>query len=417
MKTRASIHRHFSKQKNYQGVFFITGFHKKSERFSVGTLKNNAVAELGSFSEGLKKEEKSALEQIINKKAVSRSGLKLQIAPGICVELAFTKMEKRLLTNPRFLRFRTDIDWTECTWGNLLIGNDSVKQEVHITHPDKPLWKEPPIVKDQYISYLYEIAPLILPFLQQRMLTVLRYPHGIHGEGFYQKNCPAYAPEFIKTYLADDIHYIVCNDLSTLLWLGNQLALEFHVPFHHIGNANPYEIVFDLDPPSQAYFPLAVKAALEMKQLFDKFSIQSYPKISGNKGLQIHVPMADAPLTFEEARHFTSFIAAYIVEKHPHEFTVERMKKKRGNRLYIDYVQHWRGKTIICPYSTRGREGAPVAAPLSWEEVTAALRPDQYNIFTVLERINKIGCPFHDYFEQKNEHLLEMIKKIKAVKA
>ncbi|ADU31436.1 DNA ligase D [Evansella cellulosilytica] len=403
----------FSKKMNYVGYFFITGMNNKTNEFTCGLLINQEVLQIGSFSDGMSEEEKKALTEIVRKNKSSIKGSFIHIEPGIVVELTFKGIISDKLTNPVFQQFRTDLSWTVCTKGQLILLNKNVKKEVTITNPDKPLWQSPVIVKDQYICYLHDISPFMLPFLHDRILTVRRYPHGVSGEVFYQKNCPEYAPPFIRTHMEDDINYIVCENLSSLLWLGNQLALEFHIPFQLLHDNYPREIVFDLDPPSREDFSLAVVAAMEMKKLFDKFNIISFPKLSGNKGLQVHVPLATSPISYEDTRVFTSFIAHYLVETQPDLFTVERMKKNRGNRLYIDYVQHWHGKTIIAPYSTRGREGATVAAPLFWKEVDENLNPDDYHLFSVLERVRTVGCPFAHYFEEKNEDLLEVIDSLK----
>lgn len=284
---------------------------------------------------------------------------------------------------------------------------------MEITHPDKMIWEEPYINKAAFLSYLLKVSTFILPFLENRALTVKRYPHGAMGEFFYQKNCPDYAPSFVKTKQIEDHDSIICNNLSTLLWLGNQLAIEFHIPFQTIESDKPLEIVFDLDPPSRDGFYLARKAAKELKGIFDNFGIVSYPKLSGGKGLQIHIPTPKNSLAYDETRVFTSFIANYLVEKFPDDFTIERFKKNRGSRLYIDYVQHAEGKTIICPYSARGSKGATVAAPLHWNEVNEKLSIEKYHIPYVLERLENEACPMRSFFEQKNHSLVQVVSMLK----
>jgi bifunctional non-homologous end joining protein LigD len=252
----------------------------------------------------------------------------------------------------------------------------------------------------------------MLPFLKNRLLTVIRFPHGMFGEAFYQKNRPDYTPGFIDTKKHEDIDYIICNNLSTLLWLGNQLAFEYHIPFQTIDTDYPTEIVFDLDPPSKEYFSLAIKAATEMKKIFDQFGLKTFPKLSGNKGLQIHIPLSKNSLSYEETRVFTAFIAEFLVTSFPDDFTIERMKKNRGNRLYVDYIQHAEGKTIIAPYSLRGKkEGAYIAAPLDWTEVNENLSVDQFTIENVLNRANTIGCPFQEYFSSPQDETLQTLIK------
>lgn len=279
------------------------------------------------------------------------------------------------------------------------IGN----QVVSITHSDKMLWPEKKIRKAAYLQYLYRAAPLLLPFLKRRTLTVIRYPDGAEGEFFYQKNCPDYAPDFVRTHTENDINYIVCDDEATLIWLGNQAAFEFHVPFHTIGSGGVSEIVLDLDPPSRKEFSLAITAALMVKEVLDRLKLVSFVKTSGNKGLQVYVPLPEQRYTYEDTRRFTYFLAQYLVTQKPELFTTERLKKKRGNRLYVDYLQYADGKTIIAPYSVRGNAQALVAAPLYWNEVKEGLFPEQFPMETVSDRIHRGINPFQDFWNVKEK--------------
>ncbi|MCL1630550.1 non-homologous end-joining DNA ligase [Sporolactobacillus sp. CPB3-1] len=282
-----------------------------------------------------------------------------------------------------------------------------------ITHPEKPVWGEPSINKERFIAYLERVAPLMLPFLQHRALTVIRYPHGIPGPSFFQKHWPDYVPEWVRTDVEGASQNMVCNNLDTLKWLGNQLAVEYHIPFQKIGSTGPEEIVFDLDPPERAYFPLAVQAAQNMHDLFGRLAITGFPKLSGSRGLQIHIPAFGLGLSYADTRLFTSLIAEMLVRQSPDLYTIERLKKNRGGKLYIDYVQHAEGKTIICPLSPRGKEGATVAAPLFWKEVNDRLRIESFTIQTVLKRVKQGINPMHAYFSCRNESLTAIIRHLK----
>lgn len=268
--------------------------------------------------------------------------------------------------------------------------------DITITNPEKLLWIG--ITKADYLHYLTKISSLMLPFLHDKPLTVIRYPDGVNGEAFYQKNCPEYAPHFIQTVQYHDHRAIICSNLPTLLWLGNQAALEFHVPFAPYQSEQPSEIVFDLDPPSQEAFYLAVEAAKQIKITLDRLHITGFLKLSGNKGLQIHIPLPQNTFTYDQTKVFTSFIAHYLVEMNPEKFTVERLKKKRHGRLYIDYVQHASGKTIIAPYSVRGNQNGLVAVPIEWSELTDELSPIQFSMEKVL---NRKANPFDSYEEAR----------------
>lgn len=285
---------------------------------------------------------------------------------------------------------------------------------VTLTSPDKPLWPERNIIKVEYMNYLTQMAPYMLPFLKNRALTVIRYPHGAGDERFYQKNCPDYAPQYVLTVKEEDINYIVCNNLPTLLWLGNQLAFEFHIPYRTSDTRYPSEIVMDLDPPSRNEFHLSVEAALMIKEICDKLNLVTFIKTSGNKGMQIYIPLPKDQVTFDESRLFTEFLAHYLIEREPQWFTIERLKKNRGNKCYIDYIQHAEGKTIIAPYSVRGNEDALVAAPLYWREVTQSLKPDMFPLTTIHGRVKEIGDPFEDFFTIKQKQpILPVLQALK----
>ncbi|WP_232230131.1 DNA ligase D [Bacillus sp. J37] len=399
------------KIKNYKYAnFFITGYDKENGYFHVGVFQNEQIVPLGVFSHGISSSEREALLTIVRENKTAETTSFIEIEPAIVVEIQFLSLYKSQLREPSFSSFRFDIHIDDCTWDQLLIKTAPIRDEISITHPDKPLWETVDVKKEKFLSYLYQISPFMLPFLRKRLLTVIRFPHGMFGEAFYQKNCPDYAPSFIKTSKHEGIEYIICEDLSTLMWLGNQLAFEFHVPFQTIDTAHPTEIVFDLDPPSREYFSLAIKAALEIKKIFDQFQLKTFPKLSGNKGLQIHIPLTKNSFTYEETRVFTEFIAQFLVTSFPDDFTIERMKKNRGNRLYLDYIQHAEGKTIIAPYSLRGKkEGAFIASPLFWDEINEHLSVEQFTIDEVLRRSKTIGCPFQDYFESPQDKALRTI--------
>lgn len=398
------------KFKNWKLVScFITTYDKTNGYFSLGVYKDQDIITIGQLLFGLKPDEKQALLQVIKENQQDESKQFINIAPAICLDVKYLEVYDGQLREPHFDRFRFDLQPSSCTFNRFTQQQLNFSNKIEITHPDKLLWKIEEIQKNDYIQYLHTISPYLLPFLKNRALTVIRYPHGVFGEPFYQKNCPDYAPSFIKTYLEDGIDYIVCNDLSTLLWLGNQLAIEFHIPFQTIASDKPSEIVFDLDPPSKHAFPLAVKAALMIKEIIDQFQLISFIKTSGNKGLQIYIPLPDGAFTFDETRLFTSFIADYLVTNAPNDFTTERLKKNRGNRLYIDYVQHAEGKTLIAPYSVRGNELATVATPLYWDEINEQLSAEDFRLTTIIKRLSEKGDPFKDYFHAKKDQPIKPI--------
>jgi bifunctional non-homologous end joining protein LigD len=404
------------KYKNWKYVScFVTSFDKTNGYFYVGVYKEDKIHVIGNVLFGFKPDEKQALQQAIKQNLQSEDKQFIFVNPAICLEVKYLELYDNQLREPHFDRFRFDLEPLECTFERFIFQQKNLPEDLEITHPEKPLWKTHDIQKADYILYLREASPYMLPFLKNRLLTVIRYPHGMYGEAFYQKNCPDYAPEFVKTHHDNGIDYIVCNNLKTLVWLGNQLAIEFHIPFQTIKSKGPSEIVFDLDPPSKDAFQLAIKAALLIKEVLDQLNLIGYIKTSGNKGLQVYLPLPEGVYTYDDTRLLTSFIAEYLISRDPDSFTIERMKKNRGNRLYVDYLQHGEGKTIVAPYSMRGNEHAGVATPLFWEEVDEKLELVSFNMENALNRIRNLGDPFYNYFQTKQiqpfSPVLEFLRK------
>jgi len=403
------------KIKNWRYISVILTKYDKSNGFFHGAIyQNDLLVEVVTFRHGLSEVELDTLIAIFQKNGIEFTNNIWEVEPSICVEIACIDFDGKKLREPRFHSFNFNRDIQHCNWRQMHKELYPIPPSMTITHPDKPIWPSIGIQKDDYLMYLQRISPYILPFLKDRLLTVIRFPHGVPGESFFQKNSPDYVPDFVATKQVDDINYIICNDLETLLWLGNQLALEFHIPFQTVNTNNPTEIVFDLDPPSVQEFSLAVEAALRMKVIFDQFQLHSYVKTSGGKGIQLYIPLEEDKYTYEETGIFTKFISGFLVEQDPKWFTIERLKKNRGNKLYLDYVQHKEGKTIIAPFSPRGNNLGLIATPLTWVEVRESLKPDIFTIPSVLDRIKKQGNPFKDFHtNDENKNFAVVLKQLK----
>ncbi|MFY0546113.1 non-homologous end-joining DNA ligase [Brevibacillus sp. H7] len=279
-------------------------------------------------------------------------------------------------------------------------------KELIISNPQKPLWPEAGVTKLHYIHYLIEVSAYLLPYMKDRLLTVIRYPHGIHEKHFYQKNLPDYAPGWIATKHWEGTLYPLCNDLPTLIWMANQAALELHVSFHLGHDETPTDLVFDLDPSTPSFEPVR-EAALHLKEVLDQLQLPAYVKTSGASGLQVYIPI-ERRYSFAETRQVSQFIATYLVEKYPNLLTIERLVKNRGTKLYIDYLQHWRGKTLAAAYSARARPEATVSTPLKWDEVPH-IHPTQFTIHTVPARLCEIGDLFQPLQNPKQQVSLDTI--------
>ncbi|MDQ0214393.1 bifunctional non-homologous end joining protein LigD [Oikeobacillus pervagus] len=402
------------KTKNWKNVnCFITAFDEQNGYYHIAVFKEKEIYPIGAFYFGITPQEKQVLNEIIKKNSNRKEKSMYYIHPSICVQILYLEWYEDGLREPHFHYFLFDHSAEDCTWEQMQLDALSLPEVVEITHPEKPLWSSLSINKLDYISYLRRIAPFMMPFLQSRALTVIRYPHGFGAEAFFQKNCPDYAPSFINRTTTGDIDYIVCDSLKTFLWLGNQLAIEFHIPFQTIHSPFVSEIVFDLDPPSRNQLELAKRAALDIKELLDALGLTSFVKFSGNKGLQVYIPLPDEQFLWKDTQTFTETIAHFLKAKRPELYTLERLKKNRKNRLYIDYIQHREGKTIIAPYSLRGNEDGLVAAPLFWEEVET-FDAQVLTMNHVIERLTLYGCPFSSYFKiKKNQPFAQVLHMFK----
>lgn len=278
-----------------------------------------------------------------------------------------------------------------------------------MTNPEKPLWPEKNITKAMYLEKLAQLAPYLLKYCRDRYLTTIRFPHGWNDKSFYQKNAPEPTPHFVKTATLEDIRYVHLDSLPTLLWLGNLACLEFHPSFHRIGEKLPVEWLIDIDPSLDPE-PRIMEAAEVIGDILDKMNIRSIPKTSGATGVQIYVPIpAERGYTFEQLRRIGAFVAQYAVQKYPGLFTVERLKKDRGTKIYIDYLQHWYGKTLSAPYTPRARRDATVSTPLDWSEVRLRCDPREFHLLNIVERLQQKGDLIAAVPPQSLDHVLSIL--------
>ncbi|MGR6835549.1 non-homologous end-joining DNA ligase [Syntrophomonas erecta] len=279
-------------------------------------------------------------------------------------------------------------------------------REFSLSNLDKVLWPGDGYTKGELIHYYVQIAPYIIPHLKDRPLVVTRYPNGIEGKSFYQKNAPPHTPEWIPTfpwYSSDsdrEIEFILVEEMPTLAWLANQGCIEMHPWLSRTGKIDyPDFVVFDLDPsPSNTYQEI-VEITRVLKELLDGLKLKSWLKTSGGEGLHIYVPIKNC-YTYEQIRLLARHIAAIVVEILPDIATIERRVKQREGRVYIDYLQNVKGKTLSAPYSVRPRPGAPVSTPLEWDELTQ-IQPSQFTITTILSRVRDRGDLFAPVLVEK----------------
>ncbi|RLL42838.1 DNA ligase D [Oceanobacillus piezotolerans] len=409
--TSGKGHRDWFKIKNWRTIQgFVTTYNPDNGYYSFRVFNQDVIVEVGKVKHGLDGDAADTLKQLFLSNG-EWDGKVYTLPPAICASVHTLDLYREELREPAFSSLLPAISANDCTSLQLKLDLAMIPGEISKT--DKIFWPKQGFAKGDLLAYFREISPYMLPYLKNRALTLIRCPDGVHGESFYQKHLPDYAPPFIEGVPVEGgERLILCQDLESLIWFANHGALEYHVPFQYVTSKDPIEIVFDLDPPNREKFHLAIQAARFIKPILDDLGLHSFVKTSGNKGIQIHIPIPEGSMTYDETAVFTQAIAYTVENTHPDIFTTERMKKNRQGRLYIDYVQHGKDKTLIAPYSTRMTEEATVATPLYWEEVTDSLHPTSFTIENVLERVQELGCPFHDYYKVGQEQNLDKVLQL-----
>jgi bifunctional non-homologous end joining protein LigD len=289
------------------------------------------------------------------------------------------------------------------------------RQEVEIdghrlslSNLDKVLYPEAGFTKGHVIDYYTRVSPVLLGHLRGRPLTLKRYPNGVEGGHFYEKQCPSHAPEWVQTSRLGDINFCMANDLPTLVWLANLADLELHTSLA-VADAydSPTVIAFDLDPGPPATIVECAEVALELRLIFEHLRMQAFPKTSGSKGMQVYVPL-NTPTSYEITRSFARGLAELLERRRP-ELVVSEMKKSlRGGKVFVDWSQNTSFKTTVNVYSLRARPQPTVSTPLLWEEVEAVTEtrdPDEL-VFTsddVLRRVAEHGDRFAGVLELRQE--------------
>ena len=278
-------------------------------------------------------------------------------------------------------------------------------RKLMVSNLDKILYPEAGFTKANVIDYYIRIAPVLLPYLKNRPITLKRYPDGVDGFFFYEKQCPSHRPTWMKTTKVPSrreeghIDYCVMNDLPALVWAANLADLELHT-FLHKGPAitRPTALAFDLDPGPPADIVLCCEVGLWLKTIFDALGLRSFAKTSGSKGLQIYVPLNTAT-TYEKTKTFAKFIAERLEKQHPEKVVSRMLKTLRGGKVLIDWSQNDEHKTTVNVYSLRAKSRPTVSTPVTWDEVATALKKKDpallvFETTDVLARVEKNGDLF-----------------------
>ncbi len=327
------------------------------------------------------------------------------------------------LRAPVFLGLRDDVEPADCTYAapgtedapepaptsapTKLLTSSKVEEHLTIsgrnlkfTNLSKVYFPREGYTKRDVINYYHAVAPLILPHLKDRPLSLKRYPDGIEGEYFFQKNAALGTPDWMRTQLIDSEHrgepikFLFADDEASLLYLANLGCIDQNPWMSRIQSLeHPDFMLIDLDPVS-CTFDRIVEAAVLVKRMLDTLGLQGCPKTTGGDGLHIYVPLAPE-YSYEQVRSFCEILARIAASQRPDLFTTPRaVEKREKGKVYFDYLQISSGKTIAAPYVLRAYPGAPAATPLRWNEVAPGLTPDKFTLATVLDRFTRVGDLF-----------------------
>jgi bifunctional non-homologous end joining protein LigD len=351
------------------------------------------------------------------------------VEPRLVAEVKFTEVtEAGQLRHPVFVRLRDDKRIEECTLEAAVPGagepagrgagdepegdeppageslESAPRPAVRISRPEKVFWPapetDPPVTKGELIAYYREVAPWLLPYLRDRPVVLDRYPDGIGGKNFFQKNVPDFVPEWIRTETiwsedraeeggGRETRYVVCDDLETLTWLINLGTIPLHLWSSRVGSlGTPDWSILDLDA-KQATFGATVTVARAIRRLCKAIELDCFVKTSGATGMHVLLPLGGL-FTHDQSRQLAELIARVIVAELPEVVTVVRSVADREGRVYLDYLQNGHGKLLVAPFSVRPRPGAPVSTPLAWREVGARLDPARHNLRTVPARLKRM---------------------------
>ncbi len=358
---------------------------------------------------------------------VAGPGLHHWVEPELVAEVKYADItEAGVLRHSSFVRLRDDKPPRECdppVAGRSLPDPAPVapttERRVHFTNLDKPFWPEDGYAKGDMIDYYRAVAPWILPYLEDRPVVLTRFPDGIGGKSFFQKNAPDFAPKWIRRVslfsegAERDLAYFVVDSLESLLYVANSASIPLHIWQSRVASiSQPDFCVLDLDPKS-APFADVVRIARFLKGMCDEIELPSFVKTSGSTGLHVLIPLG-RQVTYEHSRNLGHLLALMAVRELESIATVARMPAQREGKVYVDYVQNGHGRLIVAPYCLRPLPGAPVSTPLHWAEVDAELSIGDHTMATVPKRVRAERDPMRNVLTLRPDlgHSLSRLAKL-----
>jgi len=351
------------------------------------------------------------------------------IHPELICDVRFTEWTgDRMLRNPVFQGFRDDVDPKQCVLEESVPNSGAdppstpvppattasrqfgVITRVELTNLDKVYWPDDGYTKGDLVRYYDRISRYLIPYLLDRPLVFKRYPDGIQGQYFYQKDAADHTPSWIRTAtlwsedVERNIRYFIGADREQLIYIANSAAITQNPWMSRIQHLEyPDYIVFDLDPV-EAPFSTVQQVALTLKAVLDELGLRAYPKTSGSSGIHVHLPILEERFTYENVRTFASAIASIVVQRMPESATIERVVRRRKPEwVYVDFLQNILGKTVASVYSPRAKPRAPVSTPLKWDELKRPIDPKNFNIETIFKRLDKVGDLFEPVLSDRQD--------------
>ncbi len=325
------------------------------------------------------------------------------------------KKDKSVLTNrttEQIAKENSDDD------PEMLVG----KFKVNITNPDKILFPKDKITKSDLVNYYNKIGSIMLHYTKDHPLTMLRFPQGIHQQGFYHKDAPDFFPDWIKKISVErkeekgKVHYVVANNVATLVYLANYGCITPHLWLSKVDKLDyPDRMIFDLDPSDEKSFKILKETAKKLKKILEDIGLHPFVMTTGSRGLHITTPIKRTH-TFDEVKKFAQDIAQIAIQDDPENLTMQVRKEKRGKKIFIDTLRNDFGATAVAPYAIRAIDKAPIATPLKWKELDdPKLTSQKYNISNIFKRINKIGDPWQgfDKYAASIKNAQRLLKKDK----
>jgi bifunctional non-homologous end joining protein LigD len=346
------------------------------------------------------REDKDAREVVLEKEKkateVIRKEKKQPSSPGVARAKSPAPRKKKVVPRPPGKAARgTLLNPSEETQVREVDGH-----QMTFTHLSKVFWPGEKLTKRDMINYYYQVAPVMLPYLEGRPQSLNRFPNGIKGKHFYQKDVTGKVPAWIRTFLyhaeddPEDKHFLVAEATASLLYMASLGCIEINPWSSTVKKPDkPTWCIIDLDPGSKTTFDQVIEAAHITREVLESLKVPSYPKTSGATGMHIYIPLG-GKYTFEQSREFARVVVTLVHDRAGNFTSLERSVSARRGKMYLDFLQNRQQATVAAPYSLRPRPGATVSMPLAWEEVTAGLKPGDFTIFNAIDRLRSAGDLF-----------------------